>query len=180
MEASFFSDSFVLSSPENRDDLLIRETGHLCRELLLKGFASRGAITTGQLYHRAGLVFGLAFIRAVEMEKRIAIYPRVILDKQTLDTWKNTNPTGTSSWIKRDRDGQHFVNIFDKEWDDRTSYDRVLDPTQSIFSDGRFMDKAREAVDEGLRATEFSNASNAKWQWLANQYQDECVIIPDH
>jgi hypothetical protein len=85
-DAAFFSDSFVLSvhPPESALIYLIRETGYLCRYLLLQGFPSRGAITTGSLYHDGRFVVGPALVGAYRLEQSVAIYPRIILDDATM------------------------------------------------------------------------------------------------
>jgi hypothetical protein len=119
--ATFFSDSFVLSMDASRAFNLIREAGYLCRHLLLQGFPCRGAITTGLLYHRERIVIGPALIEAYKLEQSVAIYPRVILDDATMELWRKEFSPGSAhphleAWVKRDRDGQHFLDIFNPTW----------------------------------------------------------------
>src|SRR5665213_3067423 len=51
VRASYFSDTFVLSVPDDRIIYLLRETGHLCRHMLLSGWPCRGAVVAGPLSH---------------------------------------------------------------------------------------------------------------------------------
>jgi hypothetical protein len=142
-EAVFFSDSFAISmlSPEHRLFYLIRETGMLCRYLLLQGFACRGAITTGPLYHRHRFIVGPAFVDAYRLERSVAIYPRVIMDATTMEYWKaefredeiGHGPAHShlESLVKRDRDGHYFLDLFNPDWgrtlsNGATLYRRVI------------------------------------------------------
>lgn len=122
IDAAFFSDSFVLSMNVDRLFYLIRETGNLCRLLLLLGFPCRGAITAGALYHRERIVVGPALVNAYQLEQSVSIYPRIILDDAAMAHWKHEFRLDESgegpahadleSFVKQDRDGQNFVDIF--------------------------------------------------------------------
>jgi hypothetical protein len=119
--SAFFSGSFVLTVNPDQVIYLIRETGNLCRHLLLQGFSCRGGISAGSLYHHGQIVVGPAFISAYQLEKSVAVYPRVIVDDAAMACWKEEFSVGfhrphLESLIKRDRDGQHFLDIFNPEW----------------------------------------------------------------
>lgn len=69
------------------------------------GYLSRGAITIGELYsHNKVMASGRALVRAYEMEKEIAIYPRVIIDDEVLKTFNDY------SHLKLCEDGLYMVN----------------------------------------------------------------------
>jgi hypothetical protein len=58
---AFFSDCFVISvDPEQHMFSLIRETGKLCRQLLMLGMPGRGAVAFGELHHDGQIVVGPA------------------------------------------------------------------------------------------------------------------------
>jgi len=137
MAAAFFSDSFVLSIGSDRVFYLIREAGYLCRHLLLQGFPCRGAITTGSLYHQERIVVGPAFVKAYQLEQSVAIYPRVILDDATMQWWKHEFRPGSAhphfeSLVKRDRDGQHFIDIFNPGWSEFLRWTEFIPSTDSV------------------------------------------------
>jgi hypothetical protein len=46
------------------------------------GFLIRGGVTIGKLYHSRGVAFGPALVTAVEVESRVAVYPRVVLSHE--------------------------------------------------------------------------------------------------
>ena len=86
----FVSDSLILSVRESEmGDLvpLCELVGSIQRSLLDHlGFLSRGAISMGPAFVKSNefQFFGPAIVRAVELEKQSAIYPRVILDPMIL------------------------------------------------------------------------------------------------
>ena len=84
----FVSDSIILSihrhAPEEADTLipLCQVVAGIQLNLLRLGLLSRGAISYGeaQIDPKKFRVFGPAYVSAVDLEKRLAIFPRVIID----------------------------------------------------------------------------------------------------
>lgn len=66
------------SKIEDKISYLLNITANTVLETLRYGFLMRGAITIGDFFHNAILVYGKALVDAVEMEEEIAFYPRVI------------------------------------------------------------------------------------------------------
>jgi hypothetical protein len=50
--------------------------------LLGLGYAVRGAVARGSLYHKGNIVFGPCLLRAYDLEQRCAKFPRIIIDPQ--------------------------------------------------------------------------------------------------
>ena len=175
-EADFFSDSFVLSMQSDRVLYLIRETGYLCRYLLLQGFPCRGAICSGALYHHDRVVVGPALVKAYRLEQTVAVYPRVIVDDGAMEHWRDEFSPGSAHahlepLVKRDRDGQHFIDIFSPEWGSNfIPWTDVIPSAASIPSDpADFLKEARKRIEEG-RAANIGNAKVlAKYEWLATE-----------
>ncbi|RQO36503.1 hypothetical protein DBR37_04840 [Herminiimonas sp. KBW02] len=129
-----FSDFITMSvKPEAEDiGLLIYTIFKVCRQLLGRGFASRGGIAEGQLFHRNGnvaegkasaassMIFGPAFIDAYQFESAHADGPRVILQGkvwQKIEDYKRKNPNTKLTkffkvHIKRAEDGPAFIDLF--------------------------------------------------------------------
>lgn len=129
-----FSDCVVMSVGTEIEDigLLVYGIFKLCRQLLVQGFASRGGIAKGLLYHHdevqaaAGsnraptMVFGPAFIDAYQFESSHADGPRVILQNkvwQQINTYCSDNPSEKlgkflSTHIRRAEDGPAFIDLF--------------------------------------------------------------------
>jgi hypothetical protein len=129
-----FSDCVVMSVGTKIEDigLLVYGIFKLCRQLLVQGFASRGGIAKGLLYHHdevqavAGsnraptMVFGPAFIDAYQFESSHADGPRVILQNkvwQQINSYCSENPSEKlakflSTHIQRAEDGPAFIDLF--------------------------------------------------------------------
>jgi hypothetical protein len=128
-----FSDCIVMSVKTDEDEigLLIFVIFKLCRELLQLGFASRGGIAMGELYHKEvaaligkkslpAILFGPAFIEAYQFESNHADGPRVILENQVrrkIDQFKFNHPTNKlttffETHVKRASDGPAYIDLF--------------------------------------------------------------------
>lgn len=79
-----FSDCIVISArPEKY--ALFQATGEIrrfCGNLLLQGFLVRGGMTIGPLCHSDDGICGPALVRAYELESRMAVYPRIVVDPE--------------------------------------------------------------------------------------------------
>ena len=167
-----FSDCFVLSMRPDQVLYLIRETGNLCRYLLLHGLPCRGAIASGSLHHRERIVVGPALVKAYRLEQSVAVYPRVIVDETTLEHWAEEFAPGSAhphlqSWVKRDRDGQWFIDIFSPHWSD------VIPSLGAAPREpGDFLKAAYEPLRQGLANNRNSAKIYAKYAWLASEYNE--------
>lgn len=81
---SHFSDCLIMSVTPDGTGLyhLISALGLLSISFLYQGFVIRGGLTAGAIYHRDSTVFGPALLRAYELEKQYAKYPRVVVDPE--------------------------------------------------------------------------------------------------
>ncbi|MGB5158343.1 hypothetical protein [Desulfobacterium sp. N47] len=82
IEFSFFSDSFVVSAPVAYGKSVFKIISRASDDLLHKKFLTRGGVTIGNIYHREKIIFGPALIEAVEMESKVALYPRFICSEK--------------------------------------------------------------------------------------------------
>ena len=72
--------------------------------VLSKGYLIRGAITEGKFYKNETFVFGKALVEAVNIEEKIAIYPRIILQDSLISL--------ASQYALQDNDGKFYLNCF--------------------------------------------------------------------
>ena len=96
IQVKIFSDNILLAIKiSENDDLrhekiekIINLTGNIFNNALYHGYLLRGAITEGPFYKDENniFVYGRALIDAVEMEEKLAIYPRVIVQKSIQET----------------------------------------------------------------------------------------------
>lgn len=177
---NFFSDSILLSMIRPADNIfyLVREIGLLARYLLSMGFATRGGITTGPLYHQGKAVVGPALVRAYRIEQR-AFYPRIILDDAALQHWQNEFRPASAhpedeQRVKRDRDGQSFIDLFNSSWQGAVQMSWVYDQAHEVPDDPvRYRQIVRPHIETGCASRD--PKISAKWEWLAS----ECGRLED-
>ncbi len=81
---STFSDNVVISTIPDKDatPVFLDTIATLQLHASAKGFLMRGGIAVGDLIHGEDVVFGPALNRAYELESKIAVYPRVVVDDE--------------------------------------------------------------------------------------------------
>lgn len=108
----FFSDNILLAikippEDESRTDKLVRLlniVGNIQIEILEYGYLVRGAIVEGDFYADSKFVYGRGLVDAVNIEENIAIYPRIIVQKNIQEV--------TSQYCYQDSDGEFYLNSF--------------------------------------------------------------------
>jgi hypothetical protein len=73
---------------------------------------TRGAIVFGKLFHDGQMVFGPALLEAYNIEKKVAVYPRIIITSSALRFIEHAHLDNHEPFYKRDDDGQVFLNVF--------------------------------------------------------------------
>lgn len=183
VEGSFFSDSFILSTTSSQTFYLIRETGNLCRYLLLQGFPCRGAIAAGLLHHRERIIIGPALVDAYRAEQSVAIYPRVVLDDATRSYWDDECAPDSAhpylkSLIKRDCDGQNYLDIFDPQWGAFLPWTEFVSGTETVPPDpSRFLTAAIGSIRENLEASSGNAKVRSKYKWLEAKCQSQAAAL---
>lgn len=112
-----YSDNFLLYFEKSLLDetqalkILINIMRKIQVELLMdEGLLLRGGITIGEFYADENLVFGKGLIRAVELEEKYAMVPRIIIDEENFKS--DINIIVNKGQLLRDFDGYCFVNYF--------------------------------------------------------------------
>lgn len=144
-EISVFSDSIVISYPLTYTSAvfyLLLDVIHIQLDMLANGILLRGGITVGDLYHRSGVVYGPAMNEAYKLESKNAIYPRVVVDENTLvEGVKNGFHSPKEeldyilSLINIDEDKQLIVDFL-RQWqevDDNDAYRELLETTKDLI-----------------------------------------------
>jgi hypothetical protein len=118
------SDSIIISySIDNDIHHILQDAYFLCVKAMEKKFLLRGSIVYGKVIHTQKKIFGPAFLKAYEMERSKAIFPRIIIDKQIFEIAKCcyskcTNPDAEyENFMKltsNDFDGFNYISYFDK------------------------------------------------------------------
>ena len=135
---SVFSDNIFISYnlseyPENEifEDL-IQRTSIMQAVLFSHGIFVRGGITKGKMIHNERECFGPAIVRAVELESKIAIYPRIVFDNN-LEIEKILQNSKFKCVIEESEIGMKYLNFFSFLNMDRLTPIMDIDTT-SFFS----------------------------------------------
>jgi hypothetical protein len=104
-----FSDNVVLSHSLERQRSLIFLLGMIQVGAAMEGHLVRGGLTAGQIFHTDKAVFGPALNRAYELESKIAVFPRIVVDPEWLHLFKDY------SFIVTEQD-VHFFDFFNPEF----------------------------------------------------------------
>ena len=183
VEGGFFSDTFILSAEIDRVLYLFRETGNLCRYLLLQGFPCRGAIVAGLLHHRQRIIIGPALVDAYRAEQSVAIYPRVLVDEASRNYWAeecavNSVHSHLKSLVKRDCDGHHYLDIFDPQWNAFVPWTDFVPAADAVPSDpAQFLSAALKQIREGLRVSSGNANVHAKYVWLERKCRSHAAAL---
>jgi len=107
--AEHFSDCVVVSvEATNLGAIWLCEVASQLQGIIVRrGFLSRGAITSGDLWHRESTVFGPAFIDAVELEKQTSL-PRIVISDDIWG-WFMSSESEEDYQIAKIRESQLFA-----------------------------------------------------------------------
>jgi hypothetical protein len=123
---SQFSDSIIISYSKTEEIGIYRillDIYFLCITAMQNGFLFRGAVVCGKVFHTKEKIFGPAFIKAYNMERKKAIFPRVIIDDDVLAIAKNNyskcaNPDAEYNDLLKlipcDFDGIRYIDYVNK------------------------------------------------------------------
>lgn len=156
IELTAFSDSVVISGDESQAVMVVFAALELSQLLIEKGFLCRGAIASGGLYHKEGIVFGDGLVDAYKTETSQAIYPRILLDQRTVELLceSKNDPTDFEGLIVSDKDGGVFLNLF--------------------YVDGRTARNLKSAlcslVEDELERNSDNQCVRKKLMWVNNEY----------
>jgi len=131
------------------------------------GTLIRGATTIGDIYVNDRLIFGPALIRAYELERGVASYPRIILDSRVFDRLADSaelRMPGVTDQVKslstvlaRDNDGTWFV-------DDLQATKHELSSRPADYA--KFLRKHRDIVKRAVERFPELCSPAAKIGWL--------------
>lgn len=121
IQTSAFSDNIAVSIKIGQNcELLqiIQFASYLAWLLLHKGVLSRGGIAVGKLHHKNGIIYGPALNTAYELESQVAIYPRIILEHDSISKFLNSHGDQQSicensirQQLRKDFDDWHHVHL---------------------------------------------------------------------
>jgi len=138
----------------------------------------RGGITIGEISYDSQTIFGPGFIRAYDLESKIANYPRIVVDRKIFDAMKNDQRLYSSHndledeigyiarEVQRGSDGIHHVDYL------RVTTNNMDDPDLGRFS---FLKQHKTNVLGNIKSVSELDGESGKYLWAAmyhNQFLD--------
>jgi hypothetical protein len=123
------------------------DLAYIQASLILNGVFIRGAMTVGDVYVQDRLIFGPASIRGYELERTVALYPRIVMDSRVFESFNESIELRTSvsaderhelaGILSRDADNVWFVDYLrakQKEVRQHATYGAFLMEHKKIIS----------------------------------------------
>lgn len=183
LDFTAFSDCVVVSTPmlDGRGALqIVYYAQFLALDLLARGFLTRGAIVSGQLYHQGNIVLGPALVDAYKLESKKALYPRILVSHSILggvaDIIAKLATSGTFNsvqpFFREDFDGALHVDIFSTGANAPEMY---LGSTiqERKAGNNAFRDSTLTFVERIFSVTPPPVAAE-KYAWLARYFFEKC------
>lgn len=170
---SHFSDSIIISylmTEESGIFQILLDILYICTTALHDNFLLRGSIVCDKIYHKENKIFGPALVKAYEIENKMAIYPRIVLDDGIVEIAKkyysiNHDAEMEVDFIKKlvslDFDGLHYINYFDAI---ESELDGGIEEMPSYLENLRSVIKKMEAVQ--------NISVRAKYLWIKEKYNN--------
>ena len=183
LHISFISDSIVISTdaPSSANDPqfwhILKFVGSIGLNLLAIGVSCRGSIVIGQIFHHResnfDAVVGPALVKAYEIERSVAVYPRIVVDSSVINFWKEyladqLNPDSWREVLKLDQDGKWFINIFHPIF---VSVVKHLFCYRGYREDYDIIKEIGDLINKGLEESKQQPKVRDKYTWLLSQYR---------
>ena len=161
IRVKMFSDSLTMTAPAREYPLAIFlfSIGHFEVEMARRGFFLRGAVVHGDHYEDDRLLFGPALIKAVEFERTLALWPRIIVHPELAlrDPYHPPEaPKYPPQWtLQKDSDGTSYIDYLSMALDDPGAH---------------FIEQHKKQVEKQIQRNRAEFAVLAKYWWLANYH----------
>jgi hypothetical protein len=159
----------------------LSDIGMMQGDLANNNIYLRGGLTLGEISYEENRIFGPGFIRAYDLESKIASHPRIIVDCRLLTAMKSdprlysahNGVKGDLGYIarqiKRGTDGLHHVDYL------RVTINNMDDP---IGDAPNFLRRHKANILKNIRSVSELDPESAKYLWAAiyhNEYLDREV-----
>jgi hypothetical protein len=142
---------------------LLLVVAELYFEFVQKGYFLRGGIDYGLFIDKAAIAVGTPLAHAVEMEKSVAVYPRVVLSQtfikqfEVFETEKRSEmPSLLVASLNKDHREINYLNVFVHIF--------------KVSEKEDFFTKYQTSITNNLRQHHQSESVYLKYKWLAKEF----------
>lgn len=177
-----FTDNMVVAYPITHDgkeelDEILDNVAEYQFNLAIEGLFVRGGLSMGDFYINEDIVFGPALLDAHYAESKMACYPRIVLDAQTVEKLQNFIRDDQTDILQNkiliDNDGQWFLNylntIFKYYKECYTEYE---------FEKVKYalLMRHKEQIEKALTMNKENTRVWDKYVWIANYHNYFCDL----
>lgn len=152
-------------------DLLLHIVRAQARLVIDEGILIRGAVTVGKAVKSSGQVFGPAVVRAYELERNVAKYPRIIIDESVFEVLKGV----PGAWYNDERTDTSHLRLLTRRDADRRRFVDYLRVVQSELNDPAYypdcLARHDEVIRNGLQHCRRNLCIWRKHRWLKRYHE---------
>ena len=168
---SSFSDNVAISTAATLGGLtsIITRVSTMAMRLMRRGIFVRGGIAKGPLFHSGSKLIGSAMIEAVDLESRLARYPRIVISDAVIADGSTLDP-GLSQWWNEIQ-----LPDYDGVWTLTPFYPYYASNDALNASGAQFADDHFNAVAGHMKPTlqlPSTDERRAKMMWLRRMLND--------
>lgn len=162
----FISDSIILISPDFKR--ICWKASQISDSLIQQGFLTRGGISYGtiilskdehikdDIFKRKN-IYGVPLIEAYELEKKYAVHPRIIIQKEIEENF--FDESWTNEIIRTDIDGWRYIDHFARRYNKGISYNDLP----------AFLTTVKNVIERNLKLFALK-PEYSKWYWIRTQF----------
>jgi hypothetical protein len=158
-----FSDNIVLAGDMN---WVLTEVIALSQAILSVGFLVRGGIALGNIFYKDRVVFGPALVQAVEIEKTVAGFSRVVVDRAVMPNFRQELSASYSTTLICDSDGETFVDFLSQPSSLASIYE---------FEYSHVVANLRALITNSLDLFRNEPGKRAKYEWLRSYFNKTMI-----
>ncbi|CUH45455.1 hypothetical protein [Ruegeria atlantica] len=179
-----FTDNIVLGFPihddgEMESGMAFDRIGEFQLHMVLGGFFVRGGLAFGDAYVDDLAVYGPALLQAYEAESQLARDPRIVISQSGkeviahhLEYYGRMPHAPQNTDLKRDRDGQWFIDYLESTIIDPHPEEQLIDFEKVMAH--------RDIVTAKLSEYSANPRVWSKYEWVADYHNDFCARYPKY
>jgi hypothetical protein len=170
IEMTAFSDCYLISGKVSDGPWAVfAAVQALGANLLAHDMLTRGAVVCGAAYHQGRIAFGPAITEAVDIERNIAKYPRILVADGAREAirWENEN-FWHGQLLRLDTDGCSFINVLTPPL---SRWSPLSDDRRLAIGDMKpFLSRIREVLRGRLKTSRDDLRHLSKVRWLVHHF----------
>lgn len=151
--------------------LLLHIVQAQARLVIDEGILIRGAVTVGKAVKSSGQVFGPAVVRAYELERKVAKYPRIIIDERVFEALRSS----PEPWFTDEHTDMHYLQLLTRTDTDQTRFVDYLRAVRDELDDPAYysvcLDRHDEVIRNGLQRCRWNLRIRPKYRWLKRYHE---------